>query len=179
MTYNLVHTCLVNGCDAKHRARGYCAAHYKTLYLYRIKIFYFVWHDIKNRCYNEHFYRYDDWGGRGIKMYDDWKSNYWNFHNWIIENIGDRPTVKHQLDRIDNNGNYEPGNLKWSTSVEQGRNRRVRRESTTGVRGVEYRPKQGYVVRISVDKKRIYLGSFDSLEKATSIRLAAEQMYWH
>lgn len=81
---------------------------------------YRAWIAMKNRCYskgNKFYYRY---GERGIKVCDEWINNYKQF----LLDIGNRPSKKHSLDRIDNNGNYEPNNCKWSTTHEQGVNRK-------------------------------------------------------
>lgn len=82
------------------------------------------WANIKQRCYNENNERYKDYGGRGIKFHGLWKENYKKFEEDIIKEIG-LPTInKNQLDRINNNGNYEPGNLRWISAKENSRNKR-------------------------------------------------------
>ena len=72
------------------------------------------------RCYNNNFPRYRDWGGRGIVVCDRWRESFDNF----IADMGFKPSPKHSLDRIDNNGNYEPSNCRWATPSEQQRNKR-------------------------------------------------------
>jgi hypothetical protein len=84
---------------------------------------YKTWKDIKQRCYNSNNKDFKNYGQRGIKLYDLWVYDYNTFQNWILNNIGDRP-LGLTLDRINNDGNYEPGNLKWSTKSEQNKNRR-------------------------------------------------------
>ncbi len=79
-----------------------------------------TWCSIKGRCYNIKNAKYPIYGQRGITMCDRWKESFDNF----LEDIGRAPTPKHSIDRIDVNGNYCPENCKWSTSVEQSRNRR-------------------------------------------------------
>lgn len=63
---------------------------------------------------------YFNYGGRGIKIAEEWKNNPKAF----IDYIGPRPSNKHSIDRIDVNGNYEPGNIQWATAEQQSNNRR-------------------------------------------------------
>jgi hypothetical protein len=84
-----------------------------------VKIEYKTWYDMHRRCYNKKYSKYIDYGGRGISVCDRWFS----FENFIHD-IGKRPSAKHSLDRIDNNGNYEANNCRWATGSEQNSNRR-------------------------------------------------------
>jgi len=84
---------------------------------------YKVWKDMKARCYNSRNIEYENYGGRGIIVCDEWKESFESFYR----HVGSRPTAEHTIDRQDVNGNYEPGNVKWSTHVEQARNRRNNR----------------------------------------------------
>ena len=63
------------------------------------------------------------YGGRGIKLYSEWYEDMDKFIEWIDMHLGKRPSKFHSLDRINNNGNYEPGNLRWATWIEQQSNR--------------------------------------------------------
>jgi|GEM_PF-1843261 len=90
------------------------------------KIFYEhnLWTQIKARCFNPKSTNYKNYGARGITMYDDWKNNFETFLNYLQKTIGLRPSTKHSLDRINNNGHYAPGNLRWATRNEQNQNNR-------------------------------------------------------
>jgi hypothetical protein len=78
------------------------------------------WHGAKSRCYTLNSPNYKHYGGRGITMCDRWKNSFDNF----FEDMGYRPTGM-TLERIDNEGNYEPGNCKWATTKEQNCNKRT------------------------------------------------------
>lgn len=82
---------------------------------------YSIWHDMNTRCYykNTDFYKY--YGGRGIRICDDWKYDFVNFYNWSISN-GYKDNLS--IDRINVNGNYEPNNCRWATNLEQALNKR-------------------------------------------------------
>lgn len=76
---------------------------------------YSVWANIKNRCYNEKSKAYRYYGARGITMCDRWKNSFENF----LEDMGERPGPEYSVDRIDNDGNYEPGNCRWATAKDR------------------------------------------------------------
>ena len=79
-----------------------------------------------NRCYNTKSPRYEVWGGRGIKVYSAWRDLMSGFELYAAY-VSELPNAfldGHSVDRIDNNGNYEPGNLRWATASVQNKNRR-------------------------------------------------------
>lgn len=82
-------------------------------------LLYPTWKEMIQRCYNTSHKQYNDWGGRGIKVCDRWLNSPENF----IQDMGNRPKGT-SLDRINNDGNYEPNNCRWATSKEQSNNRR-------------------------------------------------------
>jgi hypothetical protein len=81
---------------------------------------YRAWTNIKVRCSNPKAANYDDYGGRGIRMCLEWIDDFMAFYT----HIGPRPSAKYSVDRIDVNGHYEPGNVRWATGSEQQLNRR-------------------------------------------------------
>lgn len=85
---------------------------------------YIAWKAMKQRCYDPNFKSFDAYGGRGIKVYRHWKNSFIKF----FEDVGRAPSALHSLDRYPNNdGNYEPGNVRWATPKQQNNNRRKRR----------------------------------------------------
>lgn len=73
-----------------------------------------IYHGMKRRCLSKNSAVYKHYGGRGIKVCDRWLESFENFY----EDMGDCPSHKHQLDRINNEGNYESGNCRWATATE-------------------------------------------------------------
>lgn len=87
-----------------------------------------IWCCMRDRCEREGSKYYRNYGGRGISVCDRWSGEMGFAH--FMEDMGSRPTPKHSIDRIDVNGNYEPGNCRWATSVEQCNNKRNNRTMT-------------------------------------------------
>lgn len=96
-------------------------------------------HILEYRCYNMMHVRcedsthvaYHNYGGRGIKVCERWhKSNPDGFKNFIAD-MGRRPSLKFSLDRIDPDGIYEPGNVRWATAKTQANNQRRHKQQTT------------------------------------------------
>ena len=80
---------------------------------------YKAWDNARSRCYREKDIKYPLYGGRGIKMCDTWRSSFEAF----FSDMGQRPSPKHSLDRVNSNGDYEPGNCRWATIGQQNNNR--------------------------------------------------------
>jgi len=174
--------CTVEGCDSKHYAKGYCVKHYMRFKKYGDPLYselhglsnsltYKSWEGIKNRCLNENTPYFKYYGGRGITVCERWKNSFLAFY----EDMGPRPSKDHSIDRIDVNGNYEPGNCKWSTKSEQSLNRRIQSNNSSGYKGVKFDKRRGtWSAEIQFNKKRKYLGTFKTLEGAIEARKKAE-----
>ena len=109
------------GCLQKERVAEANKMH-KTHGMARSKI-YQTWYDIKRRCFAPNNKSYANYGGRGITLYAPWVNSFQAFYKYVsqLEHFGEEG---YTLDRIDNDGNYEPCNLRWATRKEQNRNTR-------------------------------------------------------
>lgn len=157
------------GCFKKERAKETSTTHGMVQTL-----IYKVWNAMIQRCSNPKSPNFKYYGGRGIKVCQEWLK----FESFF-EDMGERPEGL-TLERINNNGNYEPSNCKWATAEEQSRNRRIQKNNKTGVPGVFwYAKRQKYQVAIKANCKQIHIGYFASLQAAKIAREKAEQKYWH
>ncbi len=79
-----------------------------------------TWSSILRRCYKKDNASYPKWGGRGIRVCKRWRDSFDSF----LQDMGRRPSPKHSIDRIDNDGDYKPSNCRWTTNKVQSNNRR-------------------------------------------------------
>lgn len=132
------------------------------------------WRAMVERCTNQKYRYYHEYGGRGIKICDRWKS----FANFISD-MGEKPSPKHSIDRIDVDGNYEPSNCKWSSQSEQCKNRRTQKSNKSGTTGVYYsNNEKRWIAQITHLGNRIRLGRFKNKNDAIKSRKEAELKYW-
>ena len=129
------------------RARNYRHG-YKTAGKYSSE--YSIWMNLRSRCYNPKNTRYDMYGGRGITVCQRWRDDFMNF----LEDMGRRPSSDHSIDRIDNDGNYEPSNCRWATRSEQARNRRSSRFLEFGGRRITLAE---WAEEIGIDKRTLHI----------------------
>lgn len=122
---------------------------------------YRVWSGIKSRCLNENNERYNDYGGRGITICDEWLQ-FENFYN----DMGNAPTPKHQIDRIDNNKGYSKENCRWVTASQNMANRNKIKNCENKYKGISKTRNNKWVSNITKDYKSYYLGVYETQEEA-------------
>lgn len=110
---------------------------------------YHAWVNMRARCFNPKSGFYPSYGGRGITVCDRWRDSFETF----LADVGPRPSGDHSLDRIDVDGDYEPGNVRWATKEGQAQNKRDNRRVT--VKG-ETKTVAEWARELGVSPKRIY-----------------------
>lgn len=132
------------------------------------------WGNIKQRTTNPNNPDWIHYGGRGIKMCDRWQESFKNFH----EDVGPAPPGK-SLDRIDNDGDYEPGNVRWTSQNQQRLNSRQNQSNHPGVHLYFDRKnnRKRWNARMVVNRKIVLNRYCRSLEEAVRLRKEAEIEY--
>ena len=131
---------------------------------------YWVWANMRARCFYDKHIDFKNYGGRGITVCKRW----FKFENFIAD-MGKRPSNKHAIERISNDGNYEPKNCIWVLQAINNRNKRKYKNNTTGCNGVYWNKiNKTYMVQIN----KIYLGCFKKLSDAIIARKDGELKYW-
>lgn len=181
--------CRVSFCNKPYSARGLCKTHHewwrrhKDEPLENIKqrrpreihgrthtSEYKTWSSMIDRCINPNNIHYSYYGGRGITVCDRWRSSFKAF----FSDMGEHP-VGMTLDRINNSGNYEPENCKWSTRQEQMRNTRINSRNKSGAKGVSwYNREQRWFAEMHINGKKVSK-RFKTLEEAIEARRQMER----
>lgn len=132
-----------------------------------------VFEAMKQRCNNPNNKNYSDYGGRGIKVCNEWQENPSSFYEWSIKN-GYKEGLT--IDRINVNGNYEPSNCRWTDCETQCINQRIRKDNKTGYKNI-YKANNKYIVQITRNKKKKYYGSYNTLEEAIEVKKNIEKQH--
>ena len=128
------------------------------------------YHNMMNRCYNNNVREFVNYGGRGITVCGEWAENPWAYYEYV-ESLPDFGVDGYTVDRIDNDGNYEPGNLRWTDRRTQNLNRRKNKNNTTGYTGVARFKKNRVSAEITVNYKNYKIGYFDTAAQANAARV--------
>lgn len=116
---------------------------------------YASWIRMKTRCNNPKRHNFHLYGGRGIKICERWAK----FENFFAD-MGQRPSMAHSIERIDNNGNYEPSNCRWATAKEQANNKRNNR--IVEYRGVRMTLQQAIDLSGNINEKSLVRNRLES-----------------
>ena len=177
-TTHIISNCLICGTEIKYlKTKKWCSDHRRGRkapqrpmvngeYISKNKL-YQTWSGIKSRCTSSKSTSYKNYGGRGIKMCDLWHNDFYEFEKWSLAN-GYKKGL--QIDRINNNGNYEPTNCRY---VERHINAANKRSlvNTTGYIGVHRNvDSKNYRVKIGIKNKNIELGHFKTKIEAAIFR---------
>lgn len=194
-------TCPIQNCERQQKAGGYCLKHYTFLKRHtdnpEMPFYerhglsrspeYRSWREIKSRTTNPNRIGWKTYGAKGIKTCSGLSSSF----NHFYKILGERPGKYFSVDRIDNNGGYWCGecseclinlhklNIRWANPTTQAINKGMRSDNTSGHTGVFwYSPTKTWIALITVNKKRIRLGTFRDKLEAINARQQAEHKYW-
>lgn len=160
--------CTIHKCHSKYYAKGLCVNHYYMVNRNK-STEYSAWSDMKQRCNNPNNDNYNHYGGRGIKVCKRWNDSFSNF----LEDMGERPEGM-TLERKNNDGNYEPSNVKWATWHQQNSNRRTNSNHT----GISYNKQRcRWSAYLMVNGKRVLQSYHSTKQEAYNARINAERTY--
>lgn len=126
-----------------------------------------TWHDMMRRCYDKKNDQFHNYGARGIHVCDRWHDV-----ERFYEDMGDRPSSRHSIDRLDVHKGYCKDNCRWATPSQQARNRQSHTEMNWGI---QKRGEGRYMARVTVNGSRVSAGTFDTIEKARAARDRARE----
>jgi len=170
--------CMHESCGRKYYTTGECKLHHNKHWSadnpeYRVYI------NMKARCYRINHPEYNRYGERGIAVCDRWLNgeNGITGYNCFLKDMGYRSNNKLSIDRIDNLGNYEPNNCRWTTSAVQSINKRPAITNPHGVIGINQNKSGNWWAHIKANGQRHWLGTYSTKEEAIAARKAGELKY--
>ena len=113
---------------------------------------YRIWSAMKTRCYNPNVSHYCNYGGRGIFVCERWVNSFSSF----LEDMGNRPSNSHTIERIDNNGPYSPENCRWASRLEQKQNQRMRKDARLITMDGVCKPAGVWARELGLNKQTVY-----------------------
>lgn len=176
--------CSVEGCENKAYERGWCNKHYTRYLRYGDPLHtekememhgmcgtpeYITWSSMKSRCHNKKDTGYERYGGRGIKVCERWQKSFKTF----LKDMGNKPFKGAQIDRILNDGNYEPLNCRWISNIENSRNSSATKLTMENARKIRklYDTKNISFAELGVK----YRVSYDTISSVISCKTWKEQ----
>lgn len=174
--------CLIEDCHKIGTHKGHCQMHHQRIKRHgdpnvgikhrKKHPLYTTYCHMKARCFSKTDPDYYSYGGRGITVCDSWLDK--DGFEAFCADLGEKPTPKHSLDRIDVNGNYEKSNCRWATTYQQASNTRK-----VGVHvGVRFdKERKKWCATLFFNKKNIHLGRFSIIEDAVAARKEAEKRF--
>jgi hypothetical protein len=172
--------CTFTRCTRQVLARGLCNRHYRQYRKGKLGTTeehewhgkwktpeYDIWKQMKQRCFNPNSQSYRNYGARGITVCERWRSSFQAFY----DDMGPRPSSDYSIERINNDGNYEPSNCKWGTRSEQNINHRTWKNAASGERNIYWNKQDGkWRVRVIRDYKEMHVGMFNNVADAIKAR---------
>lgn len=173
--------CVIEDCEQPQRSKGLCDKHYTrrakngsplTVAFHRESHglahhpLYGTWQNMRRRCESPKATGYELYGGRGIQVCDRWRTSFSAF----LDDVGERPDGC-TLDRVDTDGDYEPGNVRWATQSVQSKNQRIKGNNRSGHKGVCWDSSHSrWRAYTGGGSSRIELGYFGSFHEAVDAR---------